>query len=55
MSAPVQDFDLDVDTTSFAAPGGGALSEDGIEARGPITFGTTCWGTPCPSANTVSC
>lgn len=51
-----QDLDLDVDTETFASPGGGELRVDvSAQAQGPVTFGTTCWGTPCPSANTISC
>ena len=49
--------DLSVDEQAFTAPGAGAGGDagEGAEDKGPITFGTTCWGTPCPSANTVSC
>jgi hypothetical protein len=50
--------DLNVDSESLSAPGGGELGGDNEVrdgADGPITFGTTCWGTPCPSANTISC
>ncbi|ASU82028.1 hypothetical protein CDO52_03840 [Nocardiopsis gilva YIM 90087] len=49
------EFDLDIDMETFSTPGGGQLSANNIDARGPITLGTTCWGTTCPSANTVSC
>ncbi|MFE1100715.1 hypothetical protein ACFW4K_09365 [Nocardiopsis alba] len=50
------EINLNVDAETFEVPGAGQTpSNSGAEARGPITFGTTCWGTPCPSANTVSC
>lgn len=51
-----QDIDLSVDAEAFSSPGEGASAEagDGPQA-GPTTYGTTCWGTPCPSANTYSC
>lgn len=53
------DLDLELDMAVFATPGAGMNADteeeqDGDE-KGPITYGTTCWGTPCPSANTVSC
>jgi hypothetical protein len=53
------ELDLAITSYSFSTPGAGALSadepdEDG-DKKGPITYGTTCWGTPCPSANTYSC
>ncbi len=50
--------DLSVESDIFSTPGAGSLggdAGDGAEDKGPVTFGTTCWGTPCPSANTVSC
>ncbi|MGH8920607.1 MAG: hypothetical protein ACRD0H_20125 [Actinomycetes bacterium] len=52
--------DLNVDAEALKAPGAGSLGGDAGEqaqdgVQGPITFGTTCWGTPCPSANTISC
>ncbi|MBV9845455.1 MAG: hypothetical protein JOZ47_10325 [Kutzneria sp.] len=49
--------DLTVDAKTFSAPGSGKLSIDkgAPQAKGPVTLGTTCWGTPCPSANTISC
>ena len=50
--------DLNVEAEAFQSPGAGEIggdAGDGAEDRGPITAGTTCWGTPCPSANTVSC
>jgi hypothetical protein len=46
--------DLSVEAEAFSAPAGGDAGE-GAEDKGPVTVGTTCWGTPCPSANTVSC
>ncbi|MBB4930884.1 hypothetical protein F4561_001704 [Lipingzhangella halophila] len=51
------DISLDVDVETFATPGGGEISQSAnfAQARGPVTFGTTCWGTTCPSANTISC
>ncbi|PDP87094.1 hypothetical protein CQJ94_13105 [Glycomyces fuscus] len=50
------EINLDVDAETFETPGSGqSVENNGAEAPGPITFGTTCWGTPCPSANTVSC
>jgi len=58
---PAQDLELDlaISMATFAVPGAGKLSaDDGDEdddKKGPVTVGTTCWGTPCPSANTVSC
>lgn len=49
--------DLSVDAEAFSSPGAGSADgEAGDGAQmGPITYGTTCWGTPCPSANTYSC
>ncbi len=51
------DLNLDLDLETFSTPGGGdaAQSASFVQARGPVTLGTTCWGTTCPSANTVSC
>jgi hypothetical protein len=53
-----QPVDLSVDAEAFSAPGDGASAEadDANNPQmGPTTYGTTCWGTPCPSANTYSC
>jgi len=62
MLDPTLDTELDLGLTMavFDAPGAGQLGaddgdEDGDDQKGPITYGTTCWGTPCPSANTTSC
>lgn len=53
------ELDLNILMATFAVPGAGALGaddgDDGDDKKGPITYGTTCWGTPCPSANTYSC
>lgn len=54
------ELDLGLNMAVFDSPGGGRLGaddgdEDGDDQKGPVTFNTTCWGTPCPSANTVSC
>lgn len=55
----LDDLDLELDLTVFSTPGGGVMAgdpgEEEEDPKGPITYGTTCWGTPCPSANTVSC
>jgi len=53
------ELDLTISAELFSTPGAGVLGadepdEDG-DKKGPLTVGTTCWGTPCPSANTVSC
>lgn len=58
MSTTYRGTDLDIDTTVFTTPGAGSLAAnepDEGDKKGPITLGTTCWGTPCPSANTISC
>lgn len=53
------DLDLDISLTTFTTPGAGMMADEPDEGdddkKGPITLGTTCWGTPCPSANTISC
>lgn len=54
------DLDLTLTMATFSAPGAGMLAADpepgdDDDKKGPVTFGTTCWGTPCPSANTISC
>lgn len=55
------ELDLNISMVTFAVPGAGALGaddggdDDGDDKKGPLTAGTTCWGTPCPSANTISC
>lgn len=57
------ELDLGISMAIFATPGAGMLGadddgdDDGDDGdkKGPLTVGTTCWGTPCPSANTVSC
>ncbi|MGI8312576.1 hypothetical protein [Saccharopolyspora hattusasensis] len=55
LSENVQEIDLNIDMETLSAPGAGNLGNNVRVQAGPITVGTTCWGTPCPSANTVSC
>lgn len=53
------ELDLGITLAVFGTPGEGTLAADGGDdegdGKGPATIGTTCWGTPCPSANTISC
>jgi hypothetical protein len=54
------ELDLGITMAVFSTPGAGMLRADGGEEgdedgdqKGPITYGTTCWGTPCPTNSTV--